>query len=304
MLNDIFNPKHDLQKEIDKIRVNWAKSDKKRDANLTVPENMNNFYDISYGTHGESNLLDIYMTNDVKTKRRAIVNIHGGAWVYGSKEVYKFYCMSLAQRGFVVVNINYRLAPENPFPAALEDINQALSFIEQHGLEYCIDKDNLILAGDSAGAQLTSHYVAIFTNPEFAKLYEFSLPNVKIKAVALNCGIYDTKSMIVNGTDEIFKAYASTINGSDKDSLNKIDVLSHITADFPPSFIMSSHEDFLLPAAQPMYDFLRSKEIEAVLRIYGSKGNKKISHVFHVNCNLDEAKICNNDECEFFAKFV
>ncbi len=78
--------------------------------------------------------------------------------------------MSLAQRGFTVVNINYRLAPETRFPGAVEDINQALTFIEKNGDKYFIDKNRLILVGDSAGGQLVSHYATIFTNPEFAKL--------------------------------------------------------------------------------------------------------------------------------------
>ena len=90
MLNEIIEPKSDLQKEVEKIRVEWAVSDKKRDEKLTVPENMRNHCDIPYGTHGTSNLLDIYMKADVKAPQKAIVNIHGGAWVYGSKEVLEF----------------------------------------------------------------------------------------------------------------------------------------------------------------------------------------------------------------------
>lgn len=300
---NMLNP--ELQKKIEDIRLNWAVSDKKRNENLTVPPDMNNYYDISYGSHGESNLLDVYMTKETKAPQPTIVNIHGGAWVYGCKEIYKFYCMSLAFRGFSVVNINYRLAPENPFPAALEDINEALRFIEIHGREYCLDKDNLILVGDSAGAQLTSHYAAIFTNDDFAKLYDFKLPDVKIKAVGLNCGIYDTISAIKKDSGEIYLAYlGENADLTDKDLQNKIDVLSHVTKNFPPAFITSSYCDFLLSEAEPMHDFLKSKGIESVVRIYGNKSQPEIGHVFHVNCNLHEAKICNDDECNFFRRFL
>ncbi len=297
--------KKSLQETVSELRTKWAYYDKKRDEKLTVPENMANLYDISYGPHGESNLLDIYKTSDVNQAQATIVNIHGGAWVYGSKEVYKFYCMSLALRGFTVVNINYRLAPENLFPSALEDINSAITFIEKHAGEYCIDKEKLVLVGNSAGAQLTSHYAAIFTNPDFAKLYGFTIPNVKIKAVGLNCGIYDPNTRLQNDLDDIFWAYIG--QNTDVKSENfqkKIDVLSNITPDFPPAFVMSSHRDFLLPQAQPMYDLLKSKGIEAVIKIYGAPNRKDIGHVFHVNMNLPEAKLCNDDECNFFRKFV
>ena len=297
--------KKSLQETVSELRTKWAYYDKKRDEKLTVPENMANLYDISYGPHGESNLLDIYKTSDVNQAQATIVNIHGGAWVYGSKEVYKFYCMSLALRGFTVVNINYRLAPENLFPSALEDINSAITFIEKHAGEYCIDKEKLVLVGDSAGAQLASHYAAIFTNPDFAKLYGFTIPNVKIKAVGLNCGIYDPNTRLQNDLDDIFWAYiGQNTDIKSKDFQQKIDVLSYITPDFPPAFVMSSHRDFLLPQAQPMYDLLKSKGIEAVIKIYGAPNRKDIGHVFHVNMNLPEAKLCNDDECDFFRKFI
>ena len=297
--------KKSLQETVSELRTKWAYYDKKRDEKLTVPENMANLYDISYGPHGESNLLDIYKTSDVNQAQATIVNIHGGAWVYGSKEVYKFYCMSLALRGFTVVNINYRLAPENLFPSALEDINSALTFIEKQAGEYCIDKEKLVLVGDSAGAQLASHYAAIFTNPDFAKLYGFTIPNVKIKAVGLNCGIYDPNTRLQNDLDDIFWAYiGQNTDIKSKDFQQKIDVLSNITPDFPPAFVMSSHRDFLLPQAQPMYDLLKSKGIEAVIKIYGAPNRKDIGHVFHVNMNLPEAKLCNDDECNFFRKFI
>ena len=297
--------KKSLQETVSELRTKWAYYDKKRDEKLTVPENMANLYDISYGPHGESNLLDIYKTSDVNQAQATIVNIHGGAWVYGSKEVYKFYCMSLALRGFTVVNINYRLAPENLFPSALEDINSAITFIEKHAGEYCIDKEKLVLVGDSAGAQLASHYTAIFTNPDFAKLYGFTIPNVKIKAVGLNCGIYDPNTRLQNDLDDIFWAYiGQNTDIKSKDFQQKIDVISNITPDFPPAFVMSSHRDFLLPQAQPMYDLLKSKGIESVIKIYGAPNRKDIGHVFHVNMNLPEAKLCNDDECNFFRKFI
>lgn len=302
MLN---NEKLSLKEKVENIRTSWAEGDKKRDANLTEPEHLKNYYNISYGPYGESNLLDIYMPDNIDKKSSTIVNIHGGAWVYGSKEVYKFYCMSLATRGFVVVNINYRLAPENLFPAALEDINSALTFIEKQGEEYCIDKEKLILVGDSAGGQLVSHYAAIFTNPDFAKLYDFQVPNVKIKALGLNCGLYNPKSAVLKSKDEIHRAYiGENADFTSEELLTKIDVPSHITKNFPPSYIMSTFTDFLLEEAQPMYDLLKEKAVESVIKIWGSKDRPEIGHVFHVNMNLPEAKICNDEECDFFRKFV
>lgn len=294
-----------LSKTVQDIRTDWAIADAKRDEGLTTPEEILRFDDISYGPYGADNLLDIYMTKDVSGLLPTIVNIHGGGWVYGSKEIYQFYCMNLALKGFVVVNINYRLAPENRFPAAVEDINRVMEFIEKNGASYHIDKDRLVMVGDSAGGQLVSHYATILTNPEFAGLFDFEVPKVTVKALGLNCGIYDGKAVAEEGLEEVFSEYLGTINKkASPDLLEKIDAMGHMTSDFPPSYIMSSEADFLLSAADPMYQHLLGLGVLALKKIYGSKDQPEIGHIFHVNCRLEEARKCNEEECDFFHRFV
>lgn len=297
-----------LSKVVQDIRTNWAISDAKRDEGLTTPENMVRHDNISYGPYGEWNLLDIYYTNDTESCRPAIVNVHGGAWVYGNKEIYQFYCMELAKRGFTVVNFNYRLAPENKYPAALEDINQVFCFLKEHGKEYYVDINNLFVVGDSAGAQLTSQYLTVFTNPEFAGLFDFVTPDVKIRAAALNCGLYDAKKCAEFQLDAPLLEYtgkemlAKDYKG--KYTMESLDTIKYMTSDFPPSFVMSAYHDFLFKNAEPMYQHLQSLGVPSELKIYGSKEQEEIAHVFHVNCKLEEAKKCNDDECSFFKKFI
>lgn len=287
------------------IRTNWAISDAKRDEGLETPEEIKRYDNISYGPHGVENLLDIYIRKDAKGLQPAIVNVHGGGWVYGNKEIYQFYCMSLAKRGFTVVNINYRLAPESRFPAAVEDINSAMKFIEEQGEQYGIDKDRLVMVGDSAGGQLVSHYAIILTNPEFAGLFDFNVPNVTVKALGLNCGTYDGKGMANGGNDELFLEYIDGLaHKVSEETLEKVDTLKYINSNYPASFVMSAANDFLLPAAEPMYKFLQSKGIPCEMKIYGTVAMKEVAHVFHVNMKLDIAHECNDDECEFFRKYL
>lgn len=294
-----------LSKQVQEIRTNWLISDTKRDEGLTTPEDIRRYDNISYGPYGVENLLDIYVQKCVTKPQATIVNIHGGGWVYGSKEIYQYYCMSLAQRGFTVVNINYRLAPESRFPSPLEDVNQALSFLEGNGEKYFADANNLILIGDSAGAQITSHYAAIFTNKEFEKLFNFRAPNVQIKALGLNCGKYDAQAINEEGLDTVFFEYIDAIDKEpQKEVLEQLDVFKYITDKFPPSFVMSCKNDFLLENAQPMCDFLKKKGVYSEVKIYGREDQEEIAHVFHVNIKLPEATRCNDDECAFFRRFV
>ena len=292
-----------LSRIVTDLRKNWAIIDRERDGGLTTPENITRHDDISYGPYGEWNLLDIYHKKDVNTCQPTIVNIHGGGWVYGNKEIYQFYCMSLAQRGFTVVNFNYRLAPENKYPAALEDINSVLCFLREHGKEYYVDTENLLVVGDSAGGQLASHYLTILTNPEFAKLFSFQTPDVKVRAVALNCGVYDARKCAQTEGDEYFHEYIGKEKLT-KELLESLDTIKYMTSGFPPTFVMSAYHDFLVTNAEPMYHHLQSLSIPCELRIYGSKEQKEIAHVFHVNIKLPEARKCNDEECEFFGRFV
>lgn len=294
-----------LSEQVLDIRTNWAISDAKRDEGLTTPDDIKRFDDISYGPYGDANLMDIYVNQSATSLQPTIFNIHGGGWVYGSKEIYQFYCMSLAQRGFTVVNINYRLAPENRFPAALVDINGALNYVAEHGEEYFIDKDRMVLIGDSAGAQLASHYSTIFTNPDLNKLFGFDLPDITIKALGLNCGSYDGRNMILDGIETLFLEYIDAIDKeATEETMEKLDTLKYLTDKFPPAFIMSAQNDFLLPKAEPMYKFLKSKGVPCEMKIYGRKEQEEIAHVFHVNIRLHEATECNDDECDFFRKYV
>ncbi|MDE7257780.1 MAG: carboxylesterase family protein, partial [Lachnospiraceae bacterium] len=85
----------------DMIRKTFGEGDDKRDAGLTTPDNIERYDDIQYGTDPKWNVLDVYRPKLRKgDKLPVIVSVHGGGWVYGDKERYQYYCMSLAQHGF------------------------------------------------------------------------------------------------------------------------------------------------------------------------------------------------------------
>ena len=85
-----------------------------------------------------------------------VVYMHGGAFVNGSKETHWMMPLPFLHMGCVVVNINYRLAPKHPFPAALEDACTAVHWVLDHIADYGGDPTRLILAGDSAGGNLAT----------------------------------------------------------------------------------------------------------------------------------------------------
>lgn len=86
-----------------------------------------------------------------------VLFFHGGGWVVGSINTHDHMCRELALRsGCAVLNVGYRLAPEHPFPAAVDDAEAALSWVRGHGAEHDLDVDRLAVAGDSAGGNVAA----------------------------------------------------------------------------------------------------------------------------------------------------
>jgi acetyl esterase len=89
--------------------------------------------------------------------RPVLVYLHGGGWTIGSIETHDNTCRSLANgSGAVVVSVDYRLAPEHPYPAALDDCEAALRWVVDNSGELGIDAGRLALGGDSAGGNLAA----------------------------------------------------------------------------------------------------------------------------------------------------
>jgi acetyl esterase len=93
--------------------------------------------------------------NDTKPRRPALLYLHGGGWTFGSNETHDRIMRLLAQdSGAVVVGVDYRLAPEHPYPAGLDDALAALDWLTSGGAGEAVDPKRLALGGDSAGANL------------------------------------------------------------------------------------------------------------------------------------------------------
>ena len=288
------------------VRTLFTIGDLKRDLGWVPPTNVETVENLSYGSCDKWHLLDLYRPKDKEGKLPVLLNIHGGAWVYGDKKVYAPYCMYLAAQGFAVVNASYRLAPKHTFPAPLEDVGAMVEWAVDYAEEYGLDLSNLFLVGDSAGAYLATAYTAIQLNREYAKAF----PGIKVskklipKALVLNCGVFDMEGEVKRrGT--LLTPFLTDILGAKPttSSIKKMSPVQYITPDFPPVYLATSNGDFLRKHSHRLKEVLEQKKIDFVFKEYGN--NKKTQgHVFHLNLKNKVGQTCNQEQIKFVRKIM
>lgn len=278
------------------VRRSFGKNDRKRDAGLTTPDTVKRFDDIQYGPDPKWQVLDVYRPKSEEGILPVIINVHGGGFVYGDKDLYQYYCMGLAGHGFAVVNFTYRLAPEFKFPSALEDTSLVFGWVLENTEKYGFDVNNIFAVGDSAGANLLGLYCCICTNPDYAMNYSFSAPLCP-KAVILNCGIYHHTYSKKKDLNALLMANLMPKKGTEEE-INLLCVDEYTNSDFPPAFVMTGEGDFLEALAKPFYENLKGHGVDAEYHFYGDKDHV-LGHVFQCNIRLPEAIICTKDECDF-----
>ena len=288
------------------VRTLFTIGDLKRDLGWVPPTDVEAIENVSYGSCDKWHLLDLYRPKDAEGKLPVLLNIHGGAWVYGDKKVYAPYCMYLATQGFAVVNASYRLAPKHTFPAPLEDVGAMVEWVVDHAEDYSLDLSNLFFVGDSAGAHLATAYTAVQLNEAYAN----SFPGIKVdarfvpKGLLLNCGVFDME-VEWKKQGRALTPFLTDLLG-EKPTIEAVKQMSpaqYITSGFPPVHLTTSNGDFLRKHSYRLKEVLEKKGVEVVFKEYGEK-KKPQGHVFHLNLKNKVGQYCNQEQIEFVRKIM
>ena len=276
-----------------------------------APSNVLVHSNIIYMKHPELSL-DLYQPEQIAELglRPTIIWIHGGGWVSGSKEHARGYFKLLAAQGFNVVSVEYQFAPQVIYPNQLLQINQALKFLNKHAKDYQIDANQLYMAGDSAGANLASHYAALVTDPQFARESDFipSIQPQQLKGLILHCGIYDMASFVATAPDErkiiewgiysLVQAYTGE-RKNDVVFLNEISPIQHLTSNYPAVFISGGNKDFLTATQSiPFVAALKQKQI-LVTEVFYPDSKEPLIHEYQFLMKLKASQQTFNQTIEF-----
>lgn len=192
--------------------------------------------------------LDLYLPKD-KKNFTVLFFIHGGAWRSGDRSRYAALGNRFARAGIGTVIISYRLAPQNPHPAQIEDAAAAFAWVVKNIEQYGGDPKRIFVGGHSAGGHLTA---LLTLDPRYLAAHGLSAASIH-GAMALS-GVYS-----IHGLESVF--------GSDADKQKAASPLSYVKAPAPPFLVTYCEWDYAtLPGqAEEFYVALRTAGISARL---------------------------------------
>jgi acetyl esterase/lipase len=210
-----------------------------------------------YDANDPGAVFDVFYPSAIENSERtlpAIIWIHGGGFLSGTKDHVANYLQILAAQGYVAVGANYSLAPGAAYPGPIRQINALLAHLRANGARLRIDATRLFLAGDSAGAQIAAQLAIVTSAPPYAKALGVkpSIERTQLRGVILHCGMYDPHSLNFDGPLGGFLrtavwSYFGVRDFFNDPRLEQFSVVRNVTKDFPPMFISAGNADPLAP---------------------------------------------------------
>ena len=289
--------------------IQIAKGDQDYYESAIKPKGASISKDIYYAqTLDKMQALEIIRPSGSKKILPVIVHIHGGGWIYGHKDsYYKYYCMELSKRGYAVLNINYRLAFDHPYPACVQDIFKVFEWMSLNAKAEKLDISNVYLVGDSAGAHLAAICAEIHLSSDLQKRYEVKASSITIRALGLSCGLYDIERHLKDDKDPMTLSMVKTVfhrNDFRRHPMYKLSSVSTLLdPHFPPAYVLSSKSDIpLICETQAFIQELKALKLTYKARILPKK--LKRYHVFNIKLIYPESIEVMDEMVSFFQSFT
>ncbi len=198
--------------------------------------------------------LDVYRHRSHPTNCPTLLQVHGGAWIIGSKNEQGIpLLLHLAARGWVCVTADYRLSPHATFPDHLIDLKHAIQWIREHGGAYGANPDFLVVTGGSAGGHLAALAALTANAPEYQPGFEGV--DTTVHGCVSFYGVYDfTDRHGIWHHDGLARLLERRVMKASRqeapDAYDKASPMSRITASAPPFFVVHGDLDTMVPVAE------------------------------------------------------
>jgi len=261
-----------------------------------VPNKIETISNVHFDENDPDAFLDAYFQRDsvqAKSKLPVIVWTHGGGLISGDKSQVSNYCKILSARGYVVISIDYTIAPEAKYPTPIQQLNTALAYISSNPAIFHADTTFFVLAGDSGGSMISAAAANVITSPSYAEMTRVK-PGLKphqLKGLLLYCGIYEIDNVNTEGAfgsflKSVMWAYFDTKNISNDAYAKTASVTNFLTSAFPPTFISAGNKDPLLPQSKLLAERLSAVGVSLDTLFFPENYEPPLGHEYQFN--LDE----------------
>jgi acetyl esterase/lipase len=267
-----------------------------------APVGVDEILDERYDEGDADALLDVFRPGGAVGALPAVVWIHGGAWVGGSKEELADYFKLIASGGFAVVALRYSLAPEKRYPTPVRQVMQALRHVQAHAVRLGVDPDRLFIAGDSAGAQIGAQVAAIVTDPAYARAVGVpsTIEPARLRGVVLACGAYDlalaSGSTAAGGRflKTVLWAYSGRRRFLDDPGFALMAVADHVTSAFPPAFITAGNADPLEPHSRTLAERLVAAGTDVDALFFPAEHEPPLGHEYQFDLDSEAGRLAHD----------
>lgn len=224
------------------------------------------FLDLPYDTLSEDQKLDIYLPRENAEKLPVIIYIHGGGYEMGDRKYGHIHKLIEAlEQGYAVASVSYRLSQEQVFPAAVQDVRNALRFLRKHAEEYGLDESRMGIFGESAGGNLAALAAMDPEEPVFDD--HIPQPLVGVSAQVAACvdwfGVVDMEKILPQNLENNLRPVRNTPDNCpearylgeslikvNKEWLEKTNPITYIGPRMCPILIEHGTGDFAVPVQQ------------------------------------------------------
>jgi acetyl esterase len=219
------------------------------------------------GAHHRGVQLKAGLTADIAVPKGTgpfpvVVYLHGGAWTLGSAATtHRKLVMQFAEAGYLTIAPDYRLAPENPFPAGFDDCVFTAEWAAENASRYDGDPSRMAMGGDSAGGNLTAAVLPVLA----------AKGRPKFKAAILIYGAFDFAGLVKMAKEAAEPLAIAYLGGSYPASLNdpRVSPINAIKPGaMPPSFIIAGTADGIVGESRTIASAMNRVGIENELHIF------------------------------------
>jgi acetyl esterase len=263
-----------------------------------APTDLVEVIDEAYAVSDPDGRLDVFRA-DRQDALPTIVWVHGGAFVSGSKSDVANYLRVLAGRGFTVVGVDYSIAPGKRYPTPVRQVAAALAHLLDHADRLGVDPGRIVLAGDSAGAQIAAQVASLVTDPDYAERVGIGvdLPREGLRGVVLFCGAFDFE--LSHGSsrlgawliDTALWSYLGARDHRSDPAAALASVPQNLPAGFPPAFVAAGNADPLLPHSLALATALEAGGVEHETLFFDGDHEPRLGHEFQFDLDTEAGRL-------------